>query len=318
MSSHVYGWDASDFDWDRGPVDVSAAYKDGIRFFTHKYTEGTITRHKHTQKAIERARGAGIPYIGGYHVVRSVPISAQVQNLLTYADSITPWWRDFDGWFWQCDVELWSYDAVSEDYGLAFATALKKAQNKPICIYASKGQYNDKFVGKGFPLWNANYGSNLAVHYVDGVPADTSSRWAGWETILQYGSNLKIGTQPNCDANVFKGTLAEFASRMGIAVTAPSGETIEHVAKMVGAIGGRVSALVAGGLTDPTDANKPIVINQQLKAVADDIKTIKESLATLLTAPQAAVVMSDEDIAKVTANILAGLNGLEFTAKVGQ
>jgi hypothetical protein len=62
----IFGWDASDFDWDRGPMDLGAARAAGIDFFTHKATEGTEIRHRHYGETLERARAAGVPFLGAY------------------------------------------------------------------------------------------------------------------------------------------------------------------------------------------------------------------------------------------------------------
>src|SRR5688572_9818307 len=110
----LFGWDASDFDWNRGPVDLGAAHADGIRFFTHKLTEqgpDKVYYHAGIEKAIPRAIDAGFKFVGAYIVPRSnVATSAQVDSALQHAERLK-WW-DIDGWFWQMDSEHWSYDTV--------------------------------------------------------------------------------------------------------------------------------------------------------------------------------------------------------------
>lgn len=217
--ARTFAWDASDYDWARGSMDLPAALHDGVQVFWHKATEGSTWRAKNAGQALGRAKSAGFQVIGAYHVVRSSSsAAAQVSNLLSYADANFGWWRNFDGWFWVADVEHWSNDQVSAATGLAFAEELRRRQPKPVVIYASKGQYGTSFVGKGFPLWNANYGSNPATHYPNAVPADTSSRWAGWEAALQYGSRLTVGSQESCDVSVHKGDLASFQAAIGMAI----------------------------------------------------------------------------------------------------
>ena len=112
----LFLWDASDFDWGRGPMDLTAAKADGITGFSHKATEGTSVRHTHTGEALSRARNAGFEFIGAYHVVRSVNVSAQVDYFLSYLDQAAPWWRTFPGFFLQVDLELWPYDQVSASH----------------------------------------------------------------------------------------------------------------------------------------------------------------------------------------------------------
>jgi hypothetical protein len=70
----VWGWDASDFDWSRGSMDLTAAARDGIQLFTHKATESTGIKHVHYGEALQRARAAGIELLGAYHVVRSTDV----------------------------------------------------------------------------------------------------------------------------------------------------------------------------------------------------------------------------------------------------
>ena len=207
----LFIWDASDFDWARGPMDLAAAKADGITGFTHKATEGTSIKHTHTGEALNRARAAGMEFIGAYHVVRSVSTSAQVNYFLSYLDQVAPWWRTFPGFFLQVDLELWPYDQVSAATGKAFASQLVAAQPKRVITYASRGQYGNSLAGIVTPLWNAAYGNDPAVHYPLAYPGDGSSNWApysGWTPVFwQYGSQLRIGSQPTCDCSAFRGSL---------------------------------------------------------------------------------------------------------------
>ncbi len=91
-------------------MDLDAAARDGIVFFTFKATEGLTTEHVHLGESLARARSAGIPFLGAYHVLRTADVTGQVNHLLRYADSAVPWWRQHEGWFWQCDAEDWGYD----------------------------------------------------------------------------------------------------------------------------------------------------------------------------------------------------------------
>jgi len=222
----LYLWDASDFDWGRGPMNLNAAKADGITGFSHKATEGTSVQHTHTGEALTRARNAGMEFIGAYHVVRSVNVSAQVNYFLSYLDQVASWWRTFPGFFLQVDLELWPYDQVSAATGKAFASALVAAQPKRVITYASRGQYGNSLTGIVTPLWNAAYGNDPAVHYPDAYPGDGSSNWApysGWTPVFwQYGSQLRIGTQPGCDCSAFRGTVAELRAlfNVGDAMTA--------------------------------------------------------------------------------------------------
>ncbi len=153
----IFGWDASNFDWGRGPMNLTSAKAAGIEFFTHKATEGTNIRHARIAGAMSRARSAGIQLLGAYHVVRTTPsIASQVDFCLSTCDTLVPWWRDFPGWFWQVDLELWEYDRVTAPRGEAFADLIERRTGRKAVIYASRGQYGDALKGTSHPLWNAD------------------------------------------------------------------------------------------------------------------------------------------------------------------
>ena len=211
----LFGWDSSDFDWARGSMDLAAAKADGLTWFTHKATEATNTKHIHLADALDRARAAGFEFLGAYHVVRSSPsVNEQMAYFLRYLDQAVPWWRAFPGFMLQVDLELWSYDQVSAATGIAFANALQAAQPKRVLTYASRGMYGNSLTGLSTPLWNANYpNGDPAGHYRDLYPGDGGVGWVPYSgqapVMWQYGSRCTIGTQPGCDANAFRGTLAD-------------------------------------------------------------------------------------------------------------
>lgn len=210
----LFGWDASDYDWARGPMDIAAAQRDGITWFTHKATEGTTTQHRHLRDALNRGRAAGIEFLGAYHVVRTAPsASAQVGYFLAYLDAQVPWWREYPGFFLQVDLEKWPYDTVSAATGKVFAAELKRRSPKTVITYASRGQYGDSLAGIVTPLWNAAYGTNPVAGYRQAYPGDGSPRWAPYSgqtpIMLQYGSKTRIGSQTTCDANACRGTLEQ-------------------------------------------------------------------------------------------------------------
>jgi hypothetical protein len=214
----IYGWDASDFDWGRGPMDLAAARADGIDFFTHKATESTNTQHIHYGEVMNRARAAGVPFLGAYHVVRTGDIMAQISYFLAYVTAQTPWWSSFPGWFFQGDLEKWSYDPVAASMGPAFCAEVERRTSKRCVLYAPKWAYGDT-IGGSAPLWASAYGSNPAGPYRNAYPGDASPSWGAYSgrtpAILQFGSQATIGRQPICDINAFRGTVADFAQLIG-------------------------------------------------------------------------------------------------------
>ncbi|GAA1797080.1 hypothetical protein GCM10009835_14040 [Planosporangium flavigriseum] len=213
------GIDASDYDWDRGPMDVAAAVRDGITFFTHKATEGTRTQHIHYGEALNRARAAGVPCMGAYLVPRTPgnnghgAIAEQVSYFLNYLDAQTPWWRSTPQFFIQVDTEHWGYDDVAPQYGAQACDLLRSQTGKWVIHYAPRWAYGDTIPGDD-PLWASSYGTNPAAPYRQAYPGDDSSGWTPYSrrtpTILQFGSRLTIGSQPSCDGDAFRGTLAQF------------------------------------------------------------------------------------------------------------
>lgn len=220
----IFGWDASDYDYARGPMDLESACAAGIDFFTHKATEGTSIRHTYYGEMMRRARDAGVPFLGAYHVVRSpANAAAEVAYCLAYANAQTPWWIDFPGWFWQIDLEKWPYDSVPASEGEAFADIIEQRTGRRALIYASKGQYGSELTGTSHPLWNANYGANAALEFralYQQRGGDTGPGWMSYSgttpAIWQYGSNAVIGRQHTCDANAYRGTVADFGRMIGL------------------------------------------------------------------------------------------------------
>lgn len=271
----LFGWDASDYDWQRGPMDLAAAARDGISFFTHKATEGGSTRHRYYGEALRRARDAGIPVLGAYHVVRSSPSpQAQADFFLSYLDSQTPWWREWPCFFLQVDLEKWPYDAVPASAGEAFADIAGRAAGRPAVIYASRGQYGDQLNGTSHELWNANYGSNIEDHFRDVYAARGADSGAGWAAysgrvpmFWQYGSRTTIGTQTICDANAFRGTLPELIARLNGDQLMLTNEERDHLLQLAG----RNLALVQGTDTvewkDAPIPGEEVWIVKEVKAI---------------------------------------------------
>lgn len=297
----LFGWDASDFDWDRGPMDLAAAYRDGISFFTHKATEATNVKHIHFGEAMHRARDAGIPFLGAYHVVRS-PRNAQqeVDYFLNYVDQQFPEWRSHLGFFFQVDLEKWQYDSVPAVEGEDFADIVEIQGKKKAIIYASKGQYNNELAGTSHELWNANYPLNYQTGpyrdlYVQ-AGGDSGSGWARYSgrmpKIWQYTSSAKIGSQNTCDANAFRGSIEEF--RVMIAGGDMSGEYSPATA-----------TAIAVGATDLGFVGQGHPVNWDSEVATYNLKAVEERLTNLIGTKTAA--MSDAQFAELKTAMTAKL-----------
>src|SRR6266498_1074644 len=230
----LYGWDCSDFDWSRGPVDLVAARRDGIDFFTHKGTEGTRFIHGHCGEALTRARDAGIPFLGAYMVPRTPgngsngTIPEQVAYFLYHVTRMVPWWPLHPDWFWQMDTEHWYtsdgvlYDAVSPAIGSIACGLLADQTGRKVLHYAPRWSYGDDVPGDE-PLWTSVYPAADNLHFKERyaeIHGDNGIGWASYSgrtpAIWQYvGSKAIIGSQPGCDANAFRGTIADFRTLIG-------------------------------------------------------------------------------------------------------
>jgi len=209
----VFGWDASDFDWDRnGSLDLVSAKAAGVDFFTHKITEGTHTKHWHCGEALARARDAGIEFLGVYVVVRTGPVGPQVDYALAELGRQVPWWNEHPGFFFQVDLEHWDYDKVAPEQGAEMCRQLHERTGRWVVLYAPKWAYGNTIPGDD-PLWASDYGTNPVVELKAGYPGDKSSRWVAYSgrtpVFLQYGSRLTIGHNHTCDGNAYRGTVAE-------------------------------------------------------------------------------------------------------------
>jgi hypothetical protein len=218
----LYGWDASDYDWDRGltKAEIKKAKAEGISFFTHKATEHAPSKvfyHSHFGEALTAARDAGIPFLGAYVVPRTGPsVQAQVNSLLAYVQKEIPWWKSHPGFFWQVDLEKWSYDAVNDRIGSEMCKLLEEQTGKKAILYAPKWAYGDNIDGYA-PLWSSDYGANAAKPFKTLYAERGGDSGRGWTAysrrtpvIWQYGSRAIIGGQATCDANAFRGTEEDF------------------------------------------------------------------------------------------------------------
>ena len=223
----IFGWDASDYDHDRGmrAAHLAAAAGEGIAFFVHKATEQTpsgVHRHARFGEKVAAARDAGIPFLGAYVVARTgVPEEDQASTAVAFVREQAPFLLDgTTRSFWQVDLEHWPYDKVDAAVGDRLAGALEASTGRRAVLYAPRWAYGDGVPGTR-PLWNSDYRGS-------GAPADFREQWAriaagtanrGFDPmsgrvprILQYASDATIGGQHTCDANVFPGTVDDFAA----------------------------------------------------------------------------------------------------------
>ena len=214
-------------DWDRGPMNLVAAQRDGISFFVHKATEGRLGGPRNYPDALERARARRNSR--ARHV--SLPVAQQHRGAGGLLDGLrrceqTPWWKDVP-WIWQIDAEGSdktpppSADEVARAVAAVRDRLARQGNVGYVIAYAPFSKYGDS-LPPGFDIWNANYnGSGAARPFrqqYEGV-ADTAPAWnvrSGRKPrILQFADDGYVGPQSRCDVNKFDGTLHDLVRLCG-------------------------------------------------------------------------------------------------------
>lgn len=310
----VYGWDGSHYDWDRGPVDLGAAVRDGIQFFTHKATEGSSYLDPQFAYAMARAKNAGMPLIGAYCVNRKGDQAPQVDKFIRVLDQGAPFWRA-EPFIVQLDCERWSdkdgvyaYEpSLAEIHAWCDTFVQRTGGRLTPVVYAPKWVYGDTGLrGLRYPLWASNYGTNPTVPYRQAYPGDGSTRWAAYSgivpAILQFGSRTTIGVQGICDANAFRGTLDQLR-----ALISSGDDMTEEQARQLNAV---FQAMFYGG-GSCGDWRKPDnglpegnSVVQKLDYTARELDALASKVGGMTTPPPAPV-----DIAALAAALEPMLEG---------
>lgn len=318
------GWDASDFDWPRGPMDLAAAYAAGVRFFTHKATEGTKTTHKRYGQGLTRARDAGVPVLGAYGVPRTPgngghgTVKDQVDYFLRYLDAQTPWWREFPYWMMQCDLEHWPYDKVAPSVGLEWCQRVRDRSGKRVVLYAPRWAYGDS-IGGDWPLWASDYGSNTVGPLKDLAPPPTSSRWRAYSgrrpAILQFGSKVIIGRQPGADGNAFRGSLDDLKAFVGGSPGGDDDMTPEQANMLLNVY----NAIFKGGASmgEPSqvkvnDYSNGNALVDLLQGIRGDLRTLRDEVDAIKAGGKVGVDLEMDDQA------VAGLLGPVVRAELAK
>ncbi|MFG2053166.1 GH25 family lysozyme [Micromonospora sp. NPDC048930] len=221
--AEVWGWDASNHDWGRGPMDLKAARAAGISFFTHKVSEGSDWLDSHYKEAMERARAARIPVVGAYHVLYPGDAKSQARFFFDTVAAQTPW-HDTVPMIWQCDAEKFDnmVRAPNRQEIIDFLDEMRRLANGKgyFIAYAPRWLYGDSLKPFPYDLWASDYtGSGAPRPFKEqykGVPAASWQAYSGRKpTILQFASDAVTGTQPTTDANRFAGSLADLINLTG-------------------------------------------------------------------------------------------------------
>lgn len=328
----IYGWDMSHYD----APGIGDAISEGIRFITHKAGgDATDAEMDDWWNNVKNKRDQIL--VGSYWVLYPGNPSGRADQFISRLDDTCPGWRDAP-FILQVDCEMWGGDAAtvpSKNEIEAFCDRLVQRMPKlrPI-VYGPKWVYGNSLSGLNYPLWASNYVSGSGG-FKSLYPGDGSSRWSAYSgqvpAILQYTSSATIGGQTTCDANAFRGTLAELTQ-----LTAPgwsedemtpeeftamlsSALTDSTVAARLGAAAakydpgyrtpGDPTSGVWPGVSDATfhdpDGNGTVAVGTALGALLSRQEDQTEKIDTLLARPAA-----DVDEASLAAALAPLLNGV--------
>lgn len=214
----IFGWDMSHFD----APSMGNAIAEGIVFTTHKAGGDATDTELPAWWAGVRGTDPAKVLLGAYWVLYPGNPTSRADAFIARLDAACPGWRNRP-FILQADCEKWNGNAAtvpSKADIKAFCDRLKSQMPKlrPI-VYAPKWVYNDGLAGLPYPLWASSYVTG-AGGFKSLYPGDSSSKWGSYSgqvpAILQYTSSATIGGQATCDANAYRGTLAQL-----IALVAP-------------------------------------------------------------------------------------------------
>lgn len=280
----LYGWDASHYDGTLTKAILTKAKGEGISFFTHKIGEGVSNVDTTQATALAAARSAGIQVLGGYWFIHgNDSAAAEVAAMIRALDKYEPWWRTHPCFFIQCDAETSPTGLPSAAYVKQWCDEAAKQTGKVVVCYASHGMYGNKLAGLGHPLWNANYGSNKAGAFKSIYPGNTYAGWTAYSgqtpLLCQFSSKATIAGRTTCDANAFRGTLAQLTAALTKPkpVQPPEDDmSAAEVTQIVGAIGTQ-----AAHSPQFTKANGKYT--RSLSAVVDNVEQKLAAIIDMLT-----------------------------------
>lgn len=212
----IYGTDMSHYD--AAPVSLGASLvAEGFAFATHKAGgDANDAEIAAWWDAVKGKRGSLL--LGAYWVLYPGNGAGRADQFLARLDATCDGWRN-GPFVLQADCEKWSGDAgtvPSKSDIKAFCDRLvaRCPKLRPI-VYAPKWVYGNDLSGLGYPLWASAYvnGSGAASEL---YPGDGSSKWDAYSgqvpAVLQFTSSATIAGQTTCDANAYRGTLAQLTA----------------------------------------------------------------------------------------------------------
>jgi hypothetical protein len=212
----IFGTDMSHYD--QAPADLGARLvAEGVSFATHQGGgDATDIKLGDWWQSVKGQRGKLL--LGAYWVLYPGSPVTRANSFVARLDAACPGWRD-GPFILQADCEKWNDDSStvpSKANIQAFCDRLRVLAPKlmPI-VYAPLWVYGGTLKGLTYPLWASSYvnGSGSASQL---YPSDISTRWSPYSgqspAILQFTSSATIAGMTTCDANAYRGTLAELTA----------------------------------------------------------------------------------------------------------
>lgn len=253
----IFGADLSHFD----APDARAMYAAGLDFMTHK-AGGDANDAEigmwwgHMEPYGETGGGM---LLGAYWVLYPGSPATRADAFIARLDATCPGWRDMP-FILQADCEQWNNDpntvpTISEINAFCDRLAERMPLLNPV-VYAPKWVYGSSVAALRYPLWASAY-VNGSGGFEALYPGDGSSLWDAYggrtPSILQYSSSATIGGQTTCDADAFRGTLAELT-----ALVAPGWSTDVATTLSADDIAALAKAVWDYALNVQIDTTKPV------------------------------------------------------------
>jgi len=308
----IYGSDVSHYD----DPDTRSMFSAGIMFQTHKAGGDVNDAELGTWWGLARNyRDKAL--LGAYWVLYPGNPVADANEFVARLDQQCSGWRD-GPFILQADCEIWSGQSntlppISQVNAFCDRLVQLCPKLRPI-VYAPKWCYGDKVSALKYPLWASQYVTGTAG-FKGLYPGDSSSKWAAYggktPAILQYSSSATIGDQTTCDANAFRGTLAQLT-----ALLAP-GWTENIVA--LDATDAKTLLTTDGIITTPSNASDKTT--NSYRSAADSLQNIEYHVRATEAAVSALAAQMDlsidpDDIAAIVAGVLAGLSPEAIAAAI--
>jgi hypothetical protein len=313
----IFGPDMSHYDV---VPDGGLLVAEGFQFMTHKAGgDANDAELKPWWLEFEPHRAQILP--GAYWVLYPGDPSGRADDFLARLDSECAGWRD-GPFALQIDAEIWSGDTSTKPSIAecnAFADRLVSEMPKLTPIgYLPEWVYGNSVSSFRYPLWASSYVSGSGAASVL-YPGDSSSHWGAYggktPDILQFTSKATIAWQTTCDANAYRGTLAELTALVAPGWKVPDMELTDKIGdatyanRTVGDVLRDLEKLrdfLVGDVAGTTTANiKATAPAQRLPAISD-----LQAAVAALDAKVSLLGTPSVDVAALAAALAPNIEGI--------